>query len=244
MTLSGLSASNQNYVKAVWALGEWSDEPVTASTIAARTGVRLSTASDAIRKLTDQGYLAHSPYGAVELTDQGRAAALELLRRHRLIEAFLVQTLGYGLDEVHAEAEVLEHTVSDLMIRRIDDLLGHPSRDPHGDPIPRADGRIEDATYRRLSSCRVGSAVRVERIADSDPELVRHLAENGVVFGARLRLLENVPYSGGIDFVVESSGDRVSLSRQACEVIRVAPLDDLDEEEGTRAKEKGRHPGP
>lgn len=143
MSVSALSASSQNYLKAVWSLGEWSDEPVTASTLAARVGVKLSTASDAIRKLTDQGLLEHARYGAVTLTPEGRALAVAMVRRHRLIETFLVDVLDYDWDQVHDEAETLEHAVSDFLIERIDEKLGHPDRDPHGDPIPRADGTVQ-----------------------------------------------------------------------------------------------------
>ena len=136
MSVSDLSTSTQNYLKAVWTLSEWSDQPVTPSLIAERTELKLSSVSDAVRRLTSQGLLTHTPYGAVELTEAGHAYAVAMVRRHRLIETFLVKMLGYGWDQVHDEAEHLEHAVSDFMIERIDELLGRPTRDPHGDPIP------------------------------------------------------------------------------------------------------------
>ena len=110
--------------------------------LAERIGVSASTASESIRKLADQGLVDHEKYGAVTLTEAGREAALAMVRRHRLMETFLVTELGYGWDEVHDEAEVLEHAVSDRMLDRIDAKLGHPTRDPHGDPIPAADGNV------------------------------------------------------------------------------------------------------
>ncbi|MFD8741144.1 metal-dependent transcriptional regulator, partial [Streptomyces sp. NPDC059618] len=148
MSVSELSASTQNYLKAVWGLTEWSSVPVTPTLIAERTGLKLSSVSDAVRKLSTQGLVEHAPYGSVELTETGRSYALAMVRRHRLIESFLVSVLGYSWDQVHDEAEHLEHAVSDFMIDRIDEFLEFPTRDPHGDPIPSADGTVQipDAT--------------------------------------------------------------------------------------------------
>lgn len=230
MVFSQVSASNQNYLKAVWTLGEWSDEAVTATTVAAKVGVRLSTASDAIRRLAEQGYLAHAPYGAVALTDKGLAVALAMVRRHRLIEAFLVKTLGYRADQVHEEAEVLEHAVSDFMIERIDAQLGRPERDPHGDPIPRADGSVPAlgalllAEAARSASNR--GALRVERIADDDPELVRFLAERGIVYGAEVVLREPPPYSEAVALSLRGAREEVSFGMAAAKAVWVSALDE------------------
>ncbi|WP_346772219.1 metal-dependent transcriptional regulator [Auritidibacter ignavus] len=149
MSVTDLTASTQNYLKAIWTLQEYSEDPVTAKVLAEKIGVRLSSASDAVRKLADQQLVIHQPYGSVELTAEGTGYAIDMVRRHRLIEAFLVETLGYRWDEVHEEADALEHAVSDMMIDRIDQHLGFPTRDPHGDPIPRRDGSI-DAPRARL----------------------------------------------------------------------------------------------
>lgn len=132
----------QDYLKVIWTAQEWSHEKVSTKMLAERIGVSASTASESIRKLADQGLVDHEKYGAVTLTAAGRAAALAMVRRHRLMETFLVRELGYSWDEVHDEAEVLEHAVSDTMLDRIDAKLGHPTRDPHGDPIPAADGHV------------------------------------------------------------------------------------------------------
>lgn len=225
MTTSQLSASSQNYLKAVWTLGEWSNQPVTASTIAAKTGVKLSTASDAIRKLTDQGYLAHAPYGAVALTQEGLAVALAMVRRHRLIEAFLVEVLGYRTDQVHDEAEVLEHAVSDFMIERIDARLGHPSRDPHGDPIPDENGVLPACSSHSLADVASHAApvesVRVERISDDDPELLRFLADRGIVYGVHLTILEPEPYSDGVRVSI-GEHEPINLGRIAAAAVWVS----------------------
>lgn len=224
MSVSELSTSSQNYLKATWALGEWSDEPVTASVLATRVGVRISTASDAIRKLTDQGLMEHTPYGAVSLTIQGRAHAVAMVRRHRLIETFLVQVLGYRWDQVHDEAETLEHAVSDFMIERIDAHLGFPTRDPHGDPIPQADGTVARPDAILLSDLGPDQRARVERISDEDPELLQFFAERDIGVHTTLTTRAGAPYSGVLEVSVEDSGDPLPLGRSATESVWVKPL--------------------
>ncbi|MGO1313141.1 MULTISPECIES: metal-dependent transcriptional regulator [Microbacterium] len=224
MTVSELSASSQNYLKAVWSLGEWSEEPVTASTVAARTGVKLSTASDAIRKLTVQGLLEHAPYGAVTLTATGRAHAVAMVRRHRLIEAFLVKVLGYRWDQVHDEAETLEHAVSDFMIDRIDEYLGHPVRDPHGDPIPGPDGSVSRPDAVLLTGMESGRRVRVERISDKDSQLLQFFADHGIGYGTVLESRPAAPYSDTIEVVIEENGTSLPLGRSATDAVWVTPV--------------------
>ena len=179
MPLSELSASTQNYLKAIWSLEEWSNMPATASALAERMGLRASSVSDGLKRLAAADLIEHQRYGTIELTELGRTYAVAMIRRHRLIETFLVETLGYTWDRVHDEAEVLEHAVSDFMIERIDTVLGHPSRDPHGDPIPDASGRISFPHTVPLSQCEPGETVVLERINDSDPKLLRYLSEHG-----------------------------------------------------------------
>ncbi len=211
MSVSELSASSQNYLKVVWSLQEWSGVPVSPSTLAAKVGVRLSTASDAVRKLTEQGLLEHAPYGAVSLTEKGRVHAVAMVRRHRLIESFLVQVLGYRWDQVHDEAETLEHAVSDFMVNRIDEYLGHPTRDPHGDPIPGSDGtvRVPDAVL--LSRIGPGAHARVERISDADAGLLQFFAERGIGIGTVLEVRAGAPYSDSVEVVVEGRDEAVWL---------------------------------
>ena len=220
MSVSKLSTSSQNYLKAVWSLGEWSDAPVTASTLAARVGVRLSTASDAVRKLTDQGLLEHTPYGAIALTAEGRAHAVAMVRRHRLIETFLVEVLGYRWDQVHDEAEHLEHAVSDFLVDRIDEHLGHPARDPHGDPIPSADGRVARPDAVLLADVPPESRVRVERISDTDPDMLQFFAERGIGVGTVLETRAGEPYSDSIGVVL--GDDALALGRTAAASVWVS----------------------
>ena len=151
--------------------------------LAERIGVSASTASESIRKLADQGLVHHEKYGAVTLTEAGRRAALAMVRRHRLMETFLVRMLGYSWDEVHDEAEVLEHAVSDRMLDRIDAKLGYPKRDPHGDPIPAADGHVPTPDARQLSVCEDGATGTVARISDADPEMLRYFDSVGITPG-------------------------------------------------------------
>ncbi|QOR70713.1 metal-dependent transcriptional regulator [Ruania alkalisoli] len=225
MSVSQLSASAQNYLKVIWALQEWTGDEATPSQIALRAGVRLSTVSDAVRKLTDQGLVEHAPYGAITLTDAGRTHALAMVRRHRLIESFLVQVLGYTWDQVHDEAETLEHAVSDFMVERIDDHLGHPTRDPHGDPIPTADGQIDVPDAVVLSTVQPGSRVRVERISDDDPALLQHFAEQGLGVGAELEVRAGAPYSEAIEVVLPDGAPSLSLGRSATDAVWVTPVD-------------------
>ena len=186
MSVDELSSAAQDYLKLIWSATEWTDQPMTVSRLAELLGVRPATASDGIRRLTAQGLVEHRPYGSIELTDDGRRHAIQMVRRHRLLETFLVDVLGYGWDEVHDEAEVLEHAVSDGFVARIDAHLGHPSRDPHGDPIPSADGEphLPDATV--LAHAVADRPMRVRRISDEDPRLLRELADQGIGLDATL----------------------------------------------------------
>ncbi|GAB3050613.1 metal-dependent transcriptional regulator [Sediminivirga luteola] len=225
MSVSELSPSAQNYLKVIWSLSEWSDEPVTPTGIAARSGVRLSTVSDAVRKLAEQGLVEHSPYKAVALTPAGERHALAMVRRHRLIETFLVQVLGYTWDEVHDEAEQLEHAVSDLMVDRIDALLGRPTRDPHGDPIPSAAGVVEQPEATALATAAPGERVRVVRVADHDPAMLQYFHERGVVVDAVLLVAESAPFSEVTQVRVDGRDEPIGLGRQAAQSVWVCPVE-------------------
>jgi len=188
MALSELSSTAQDYLKVVWSATEWAPGPVTVTLLAERMGVRKATASDTVRRLVDAGLLVHEPYGGVELSAAGREHAIGMVRRHRILETFLVESLGYGWDEVHDEAERLEHAVSDTLIDRVDALLGHPARDPHGDPIPTRDGLPHLPQAILLADAPAGVPLTVERISDADPAVLRGLAGRGVGPGTALTL--------------------------------------------------------
>lgn len=222
MSVSELSASTQDYLKAVWSLSEWSGTPVTPKLISEKMGLKLSSVSDAVRKLSAQGLLHHAPYGSVELTEAGRTHAVAMVRRHRLIETFLVRVLGYGWDQVHDEAENLEHAVSDFMVERIDELLEHPSRDPHGDPIPSADGSVFLPEAVQLSEVRPGSVVVVERISDADPALLQFFQERSIVLGARVLVSEGAPFSDALDVRIDEGEAPIALGRSATDALYVS----------------------
>jgi DtxR family Mn-dependent transcriptional regulator len=172
-----LTAVAEDYIKVVWSLQEWSNEPVTTKDLAERLGVGTSTVSETVRRLVSQGLLDHPRYGAISLTEEGRRCALGMVRRHRLLETFLVNELGYTWDEVHDEAEVLEHAVSDLLVDRIDARLGHPTRDPHGDPIPARDLSLDSPDAYTLAVMEEGTTGTVSRISDEDPQVLRYFAD-------------------------------------------------------------------
>lgn len=222
MSVSVLSASTQNYLRLIWTQQEWSDAPVTTTDVAVRMGLKLPTVSDAIRKLDEQGLVEHARYGAIALTAEGRGYALAMVRRHRLIETFLVQVLHYGWDEVHEEAEHLEHAVSDLMIDRIDRLLDHPERDPHGDPIPRADGTVRRPAAVQLSQVPEGSTVLVERISDADPALLQFLADRGIRVGTGLTTGSDTPFSDAIEVRVPGAPASITLGRGVRDAVWVS----------------------
>ena len=221
MSVGDLSTSTQNYLKGIWALSEWSDTPVTPSSVAKHLGLRKSTVSDGVRKLGEQGLVEHKPYGAVELTDTGRTYAVAMIRRHRLIETFLVEALGYTWDQVHDEAENLEHSVSDFMVDRIDAFLDYPSRDPHGDPIPSASGRVETPVAVPLTGVQPGRTATIERIADDDPKLLKFLDSHGLVVGATLEVGEGAPYSGAVAVRLAGAAEAVPLGEEATDSVFV-----------------------
>ncbi|MBI5160948.1 MAG: metal-dependent transcriptional regulator [Micrococcales bacterium] len=221
MSVSVLPVSTQNYLKVIWGRQEWTDAPVATSEIAARMGLTTPTVSEGIRRLGEQGLVEHPRYGRVALTAEGRGYALAMVRRHRLLETFLVEVLHYGWDEVHDEAEQLEHAVSDLLIDRVDALLGHPRRDPHGDPIPTADGRIERPPAEPLSGISAGTVV-VERISDEDPALLQFLADHGIRVGSRLTLGPAAPFSDAVEVRAEGADAGVALGRSARDAVWVS----------------------
>jgi DtxR family Mn-dependent transcriptional regulator len=218
------SAVAQDYLKVIWSIREWNPgEPVTTSLLAARLAVSPSTASEAVRRLAERGLVRHDPYASVELTPEGERLALAMVRRHRLLESFLVGRLGFGWDEAHDDAEVLEHAASDRFIAAIDRLLGHPKRDPHGDPIPTDDGVIAHPAAQPLAVLSAPASVVVERISDADPAMLRYFASVGLVPDAVITLIERRDFAGVLSLRIEASGQTVELGDIAAEAIWVSP---------------------
>lgn len=192
------STSVEDYVKVVYDLQERGSGRVTISAIAERLGVSNSSVSGMLRKLGDLGLVEHVRYGDVHLTGTGEKLALAVLRRHRLIESYLVEALGYSWDEVHDEAEILEHVVSDRFVDRIAEHLGNPTVDPHGDPIPTREGEIVQRRTFLLSDAEAGAVGVIVRVNDADPELLRYLAEQEIGIGMRIEVVERQPFGGSL----------------------------------------------
>ena len=222
-----LTAAVQDYAKAIYTL-ESRHGAASTNELAALLEVRPASVSGMLRKLSDLGLVEHERYRGVRLTERGRHVALEVIRHHRLVELFLVESLGMTWDEVHDEAEVLEHAVSDRMLARIDAKLGHPTRDPHGDPIPAADGHVPTPNARQLSICRDGDTGVVARISDADPEMLRYFDSVGITLDSRLLVLARRDFAGMISVAVKSAhagehekGTTVDLGSPAAEAIWV-----------------------
>jgi DtxR family Mn-dependent transcriptional regulator len=193
------SPAFDDYLKTVYSHTEWQDAPITPSQLAAALAIAPSSVTEMVKKLAAAGLVSHVPYGAVRLTDAGRDRALHMLRRHRLIETWLVREFGYAWHEVHDEAEVLEHTISDRLLEGIDARLGRPRFDPHGDAIPDAEGRVEREPFVLLAEAAGGHSGRVLRVSDRDPELLQALEDAGIAVGRvvtvadRGLLLDGIP---------------------------------------------------
>ncbi|MEX1079244.1 MAG: metal-dependent transcriptional regulator [Homoserinimonas sp.] len=188
----------EDYVKAIYSHTEWQGDPVTPSELAARLGLAASSVTEMVKKLAASGLVTHVPYGAVTLTEDGRKLALRMIRRHRLIETWLVDSFGYSWDEVHDEAEVLEHALSDRLLEAIADQLEHPVRDPHGDPIPSPDGVVVRPDAVQLAVAAPGQHGRVARISDRNPELLRYLDVEGIRLDSSVQVIERKPFGGAL----------------------------------------------
>jgi DtxR family Mn-dependent transcriptional regulator len=180
------ATATEDYLKSIYQHTEWQPEPITPSALAAKLGVAPPSVTEMVKKLAAAGLVVHVPYGPLRLTADGMRAAVNVVRRHRLIETWLVQEMGYGWHEVHDEAEVLEHSISGRLLDAIDERLGFPEQDPHGDPVPRADGTVRSYRARLLAEAPAGDSGVVIRISDRDPELLRQLARDGIRPGTKL----------------------------------------------------------
>jgi DtxR family transcriptional regulator, Mn-dependent transcriptional regulator len=203
-----LTAAVEDYVKSIYAL-QGGGESASTNALAARLDVSPAAVSGMLRKLVALGLVEHEPYHGVRLTERGRLVALEVIRHHRLLELFLVESLGMGWDEVHAEAEVLEHVLSEGLEELIAAKLGHPAFDPHGDPIPSRELAIADAAPGcDLYELEPGRTATFVRVSDSEPEMLRFLSERGITPGARLKVVERQPFDGPVSVRV---GNRVHV---------------------------------
>jgi DtxR family Mn-dependent transcriptional regulator len=218
--LPAMSSVIEDYVKVIYSHTEWQPEPITSSVLAARLGLAPSSVTERVKKLAASGLATHVPYGAVTLTSDGRTLALRMLRRHRLIETWLVESFGYSWDEVHDEAEVLEHAVSDRFLEAVAEKLGHPIRDPHGDPIPRADGSVEQPDAVLVQDAPDGFTGKVVRISDRDPALLQYLGEQGFALDSVVTVVERRPFGGALSVRLDAAD--LDLGAEAARAIWLA----------------------
>ena len=200
------SQAVQDYTKEIYSLSRRTDEPVSTSALAERLGLSAASASAMVKRLGSLGLVEHERYQGVRLTSAGERIALEVIRHHRLLELYLAEALGMPWDRVHDEAEVLEHAISPELTELIAAKLGNPTHDPHGDPIPSADGQLEESETATLQSLERGASGTLTRVSDSNPELLRYLSSKGISPGMRLEIVGKEPFDGPLSV---RFGDRV-----------------------------------
>jgi DtxR family transcriptional regulator, Mn-dependent transcriptional regulator len=218
-----LTRSVEDYLKAIYRLSPHG-RPASTSEIAHRLELSPASVSGMVKRLSEQGLLEHVPYKGVQLTEEGRRAALRMLRRHRLIEAYLVAFLGYTWDTVHDEAERLEHAVSDKLVERMAAVLGHPTVDPHGDPIPTSEGDIHELASMPLADVPAGAMVEIRQVEEGQPERLRYIASVGLRPGVRVRVVDRQPFQGPI--TVEVSGQTHVVGHELALVVRCGSDED------------------
>jgi len=186
----------EDYSKAVFTIESRTREPVSTNALADRLGITPGSVSAMLKRLDELGLISHIPYRGVRLTEDGRRIALEVIRHHRLLESYLADVLGMPWDRVHDEAEVLEHVISEDLEGLIAAKLGHPTIDPHGDPIPSVEFDLEELETVGLDELPIGATGRFVRVSDSDPEMLRYLAQQGIGIGEELEVIERQPFGG------------------------------------------------
>ena len=211
-----ITRSVEDYLKAIYLLGA-KGQPASTSDIALRLELSAPSVSGMIKRLSDQGLITHEPYKGVELTPAGQRVALRMLRRHRVIEAYLVGFLGYSWDTVHDEAERLEHAVSEQLIERMASALGNPRFDPHGDPIPDQDGAMAELVYTPLAEIPTGETAEIRRVITSQAERLRYLEHAGLTPGTRITVTEHQPFRGPIR--VSAGGQEQVVGHELAEQV-------------------------
>src|ERR671918_2337990 len=214
-----LSDSIQDYLKEIYNL-QGEAGRATTSALAERMGVAASSATAMVKKLTALGLAAHEPYRGVVLTQAGEGVAVEVIRHHRLLEQYLAETLGLSIDAVHAEADKLEHVLSEELEARIDEKLGYPTHDPHGDPIPDAGLNVDRSELRSLEAPEPGEEAMVKRVPDGDADLLRYLAKLALVPGGRVTMRRSEPFGGPLTVLI--SGQEHAISRELAGQIGIA----------------------
>lgn len=204
----------EDYLKAIYQLAE-GDAAVGTSAIADRLGVAPGSVTGMLKRLGQQGLVEHERYQGARLTGAGRREAIRMIRRHRILELFMVEVLGYTWDQVHAEAERLEHAVSDGMVDRMAHVLGDPEVDPHGHPIPSSHGLIRVPAFPSLADLEPGDTGTLRRVSDEDPEALRYLARLNLIPGVQVEVLERMPFKGPVRVRVGETEEMIGLELAA-----------------------------
>ena len=228
----------EDYCKAIFTLQSRAEDPVSTNALAERLEITPGSVSAMLKKLGELGLIAHLPYRGVRLTDAGRKVALEVIRHHRLLELFLAETLQMPWDRVHAEAEVLEHVISEELEQLIAAKLGDPTLDPHGDPIPSAELELCEPETRSLDSLGEGDGGVFVRVSDADPEMLRYLSERGISPGERFEVLERQPFGGPLLVRFGDGPNEYAIGGQLAHAMRVE-LDDDDPNPGRDGRARG-----
>lgn len=217
-----LTAPVEDYLKAIYAF-ERDGDPAATNDIAQRLSIAPASVSGMVQRLADLGLVEYERYRGVRLTAAGRRAALRTLRRHRVIEAYLVRALGYGWDTVHEEAERLEHAASDTLIDRMAEAIGEPLTDPHGAPIPTREGTIDETPHASLADAEIGSRNRIVRVGDEDPGMLRYLDSLGLRPGVEVTLTNRAPFDGPLTIEVGSTTRQVGAALASRVLVAATP---------------------
>lgn len=216
-----LTLVEENYLKAIYHLSGAGKNPVTTNALADHMITKAASVTDMIKRLSAKSVITYEKYHGVNISDSGKAAALKIIRKHRLWETFLVQKLNFNWDEVHEVAEQLEHIQSPLLIEKLDAFLGHPKNDPHGHPIPDRNGKIQAIKQVPLSAFAKGKNGIVRSVQDASPTFLQYLSKIGVHIGASINILERIEFDGSLEVMISNS-KKVFISREASENLLIA----------------------
>jgi len=215
-----LSLVEENYLKAIYHLSDAGKIAVSTNALADNMNNRAASVTDMIKRLSLKGVITYEKYHGVNISDNGKRAALKVIRKHRLWETFLVDKLNFNWDEVHEVAEQLEHIQSPLLIEKLDSFLGHPAVDPHGHPIPDKDGKIQEVKQLPLSDMATGRKGRVLSVGDGSPKFLQYLSKIGIQIGTAIKILERIEFDGSLEILIDNK-ERVFISKQASEDLLV-----------------------
>lgn len=214
------SAAEENYLKSLYALQELFGE-VSATELSKRLSIKMPSVNSMMKKLLEKGLVQYESYRPITLTEKGRLVAAQIIRKHRLTEMFLVEKMGFSWDEVHGIAEQIEHIDSPEFFMKMDEILEHPAFDPHGSPIPDAEGKITNRRLRKLSECAPGDAIFIKAVSSSDETFLKFLTKKNIQIGSKVEVLHAEEYDGSVSVLIDERFNEV-LSQKVCERLLVS----------------------